>query len=318
MSALRVLGAGALTTVQDLGRPGWAASGVSASGAADPVSLRIGNLVLGNAPDAAALEMTLVGASVEADGAAVVAATGSDFSPIVATRSGRTHRAPTWQPIELRAGDTIRFGATRSGARCYLCVRGGIRVPSLLGSASTHLLTGMGGHHGRALRKDDLLEIGDAALGPVRGLRLRPDLIDRIVFRRILRVVPGPQAEWFPPESLADLHAALWEISEEADRVGLRLRGPVLRRTDGLQLPTEGVCLGAVQVPDGGQPIILFVEHQTTGGYPKIANVISADLPAVGQLRPRDLLRFELVTLEDARAALLEQEQLLAGALEPA
>jgi antagonist of KipI len=317
MPHLRVIAAGALTTVQDLGRPGWASSGVSASGAADTVSLRIGNLLVGNEPGAAALEMTLVGGIYEAEGATVVAVTGSNFAPTMATRSGRARRIEAWRPIELKQGDTIRFDATRSGARCYLCVRGGIRVPPLLDSASTHLLTGLGGHQGRALRKGDLLDTGEA-VGPLRSLRVPPDLLDRIVFRRILRVVPGPQADWFPPESVEQLHSALWEISEEADRVGLRLRGPSIHRAHREQLATEGVCLGAVQVPDGGQPIVLFVEHQTTGGYPKIANVITADLPAVGQLRPRDLARFEPTSLAEARDALAEQERFLAGALEPA
>ena len=188
----------------------------------------------------------------------------------------------------------------RGGARCYLCVRGGIDVPPVLGSRSTHLLTGMGGHCGRALRRGDVLPIGGEAIRRPRAGRVEPPAL-----APVLRVTPGAQADWFP----AGLEGE-YEVTEEADRMGLRLRGPALPQPM-REMITEGVPLGAVQVPPGGQPIILFVEHQTTGGYPKIANVISADLRAVGQLRPRDRVRFEQVTLDRALALLREQEEWL-------
>ena len=318
MRSIRVVAPGALTTVQDLGRAGHASSGVSASGAADPLSLRVGNLLVGNDPGAAALEMTLVGGAFEVDTPALVAVTGSDFSPVVTDVSGRARPAAAWTALTVEPGETIRLGPTRSGARCYLCVRGGLDVPRVLGSRSTHVLTGLGGHRGRGLRMGDTLAIGSEAPGPAQVLRASPDVLERIIMRKLLRTVSGPQVDWFPRASVAAFHTTLWEVSEEADRLGLRMRGPVLTRNDERQLPTEGVCLGAIQVPDGGQPILLFVEAQTTGGYPKIANVVSADLPAVGQLRPRDRVRFEPVPPARARELLLEQTRLLAGALEPA
>jgi allophanate hydrolase subunit 2 len=178
-----------------------------------------------------------------------------------------------------------------------MCIRGGLEVPTVLGSASAHLVTGLGG---RALRKDDLLAIGDTTAGPTRQLRT-PVLIERAV----LRVTSGPQRDWFS-ESLGS-----YTVSEKCDRMGIRLTGTPLTCTAARELLTEGVSLGAIQSPPDGQPIILFVEHQTTGGYPKIANVISADLCAAGQLRPRDKVWFEEVSIERALGLLRQLEDFL-------
>jgi biotin-dependent carboxylase-like uncharacterized protein len=285
LNQLRVLEPGLLTTVQDLGRFGWAHHGVSACGAADPLALRAGNLLVGNAENAAALEMTLHGAELTLEQPAVIALTGADFGADL----------PLWTPIELHAGETIRCGPTRAGARCYLCVRGGLAVPKTMGSASVHVTTGVGG---RPLRKGDLLPIGYQTVR-----RPRPAVRFPFNFARLLRATPGPQAEWFGGE----LFAAAYTVSEESNRVGLRLRGPAIPSPAG-HMVTEGVALGAVQAPPDGQPIVLFVDHQTTGGYPKPANVISADFWKLGQLRPRDSVQFESVTIEQALGLLREQE----------
>jgi antagonist of KipI len=285
---IRVISPGFQTTVQDLGRYGYAHLGVSASGAADALSLRAANLLVGNRPGAAALEMTLVGGAFEFQQDAVAALAGSEFSP----------EYPLYTPLRVRAGDVLRCGPTKSGARCYLAVRGGIDVPLVMGSASTHLMTALGGYEGRALKKGDVLRIGNAAVRlPARRGVIAPAMPDA------LRVTDGPQAGWFG----GGFYRAEYEVTEESNRMGLRLRGPALERHEG-QMLTEGVSLGAVQVPPEGQPIVLFVEHQTTGGYPKIANVISADLRAAGQLRPRDRVRFERVSMERALDLLREQE----------
>ncbi|MEX2262218.1 MAG: biotin-dependent carboxyltransferase family protein [Bryobacteraceae bacterium] len=290
---LRVVSPGFQTHVQDLGRFGYTGLGISASGAADTISLRAGNLLVGNPENAPALEMTLVGGAFEFDGDAVVAITGSDFGASV----------PAWRAVNCRAGETLRLGAARSGARCYLCIQGGIDVPQVLGSASTHLSSGIGGFEGRALRKGDVLRIGMNS-GPVQ--RKVPKLLPDTLSRKALRVTPGLQAGWFPDAALC---GPTWRVTEESSRMGLRLSGPRILPHTPQELLTEGVSVGAIQVPSGGQPIILFVEHQTTGGYPKIANVISADLPVVGQLRPRDEVRFEPVGFDEARRLLLEQEE---------
>lgn len=280
------------TTVQDLGRPGYAHLGISASGAADALSLRLGNRLLGNPEGAAALEMTLTGGSFEFDRDTRVVLAGSDFG------------LPPWTVLEVKAGQTLACASTRGGARCYLCVAGGIDVPPAMGSRSTHLLTALGGFEGRALRAGDVLGLG--APGAARPIRLSPALLHSTVPRGVLRVTDGPQRDWFP----GSLEGASYRVAEESNRMGLRLEGPVVE-VPRRQLLTEGAALGAVQIPPSGQPIILFVEHQTTGGYPKIANVIAADLHVLGQLRPRDEVRFERVSLARARGLLLRQESQL-------
>jgi biotin-dependent carboxylase-like uncharacterized protein len=252
--------------------------------------LRAGNLLVGNAENAPALEMTLAGGEFAFEGPAVIALAGADFGANV----------PLWQPVEVRAGDMVRCGPARNGARCYLAVRGGLDVPLTMGSASVHVMTGVGG---RPLRKGDRLAIGNAAVRrprkPARG-------VPAYFGAASLRATAGPQAHWFGEE----LYASQYVVSEESNRMGIRLKGPNLAAPGGHMI-TEGVPLGAVQTPPDGQPIILFVEHQTTGGYPKPANVISADFWRLGQLRPRDEVSFERVTLEGALSLLREQEEWL-------
>jgi antagonist of KipI len=303
---IHVYAPGLFTTIQDLGRPGYGPLGVSPAGAADPVALRLGNTIVGNPQDAPALEMTLSGGAYEFDGTAVIALAGADFG---AACDGR--EIEPWHAHEISAGATLRIGMTRSGARSYLCVRGGIGVEFLLGSASTHVLSGLGGFQGRALKKGDRLQVALANTG-AHPRRIQPEVLRLLAPRKTLRVTWGPQSDRFEDESRRALLSQAYTVTEEANRMGLRLSGPSLATSDGGQMITEGVSLGAIQVTVGGQPIILFVDQQTTGGYPVIANVISADLPSLGQLRPRDEIRFELVSFEEARRLIIEQERLLA------
>ena len=310
MSLLEVRSPGLLTTVQDLGRPGCGPMGVSVSGAADPVALRIGNRLVGNAEGSAGLEMTLLGGMFLFPERAVVALAGADFGAALDDRP-----VDLWSSLEVRPGQILRTGPTRTGARCYLCVQGGIEVKLFLGSASTHLLSGLGGFGGRALCKGDVLRIGSAS-GSFRTFRKRwvsGRALEKLAPRKVVRVTPGPQSEWFSDTELASFYAGTYRVAEESNRMGLRLEGHAIPATAYGEMISEGVSLGAVQITAGGSPIILFVEQQTTGGYPKIANVISADLHSLGQLRPRDEMRFERVGLEAARALLVEQEKLLAS-----
>ncbi len=304
MPVIQVQSPGMFTTVQDLGRWGYGPLGVSPSGAADPIALRIGNVLVGNAESAAALEMTLLGGTFVFQDGGVVALTGSDFGPTV---DGAT--IPMWSAREIRPGQTLRTGPTRSGARCYLCVAGGIAVKLLLGSASTHILTGLGGFEGRPLRKFDILKIGDSRTGPSRTIDA--NLLSAVAPGRILRATVGPQTDWFSAASVRRFYDTAYTVTEESNRMGLRLEGAELETPHSGQMTSEGVSLGAIQVPAGGKPIILFVEQGTTGGYPKIANIIAADMPSVGQLRPRDEIRFEFVTPEAARAIDIAQDRLL-------
>lgn len=202
------------------------------------------------------------------------------------------------------------MGPTRSGARCYLCVQGGIEVKPFLGSASTHLLSGLGGHEGRALRKGDVLKIGPSS-GAFRKRAVAAKALEQLAPRKILRVTAGPQSDWFPEAAQKIFYESTYRVAEESNRMGLRLEGAAITEGAHGEMISEGVSLGAVQIAAGGLPIILFVEQQTTGGYAKIANVISADLSSLGQLRPRDEIRFERVDWETARALLVEQEKLL-------
>lgn len=303
MTEIRILEPGFLSSIQDLGRFGHAHSGVSASGAADSFALRIGNLLVGNKESAAALEMTLTGGLFEFDKPCCVAITGSRFSP----KLGSTD-APMWKPFDVTAGQLLRIGATQEGARCYLCVQGGFDLPSTLGSRSTHLMTSLGGYEGRALRKGDVLRTN-----PGTYVRIKPPMGDvaRWYRKDVLRVTTGLQEVNFPKKDLELFYSSPFVVSEDSNRMGLRLQGAVLGHVAGNEVVTEGAPLGAVQVPAGGEPIILFVEHQTTGGYPKIANVIAADMHRVGQLRPRDRVRFQKISLEEARAAFFERERFI-------
>lgn len=311
MKGILVQAPGLFTTVQDLGREGFGPLGVSASGAADAISLRIGNRLLGNPEGAAALEMTLVGGSFLFERDAVIAVTGADFGALLDEMT-----VATWSSVKVKAGQTLALGASgsglRSGARCYLCVRGGIAVEPFLGSASTHVLSGLGGFEGRALRKGDRLEIGAADFLPGKR-KISPAALERLRPRNVLRVTEGPQSDWFGKSAWEMLCGSTFGVSEQSNRMGIRLEGARIPVDARREMITEGVSLGAIQVTPSGQPIILFVEQQTTGGYPKIGNVISADLHSLGQLRPRDEVRFDRVEMHEALALLREQEEVLAS-----
>jgi antagonist of KipI len=305
MSRLVVEHPGMQTTVQDLGRPGYGPMGVSPSGAADTVSLRLANLLVGNPAEAAALEMTLLGGSYVFPEGGVIALAGADFG---ASLNGRA--LETAVPHAVTPGGKLSLGQTRSGARCYLGIAGGVRVAPVLGSASTHLLSGLGGFNGRALQKGDVLEIG----APKKRLprrKISAKARDMFQPRKILRVTAGPQSDWFLEDAQRSLLQSVFRVTEEADRMGLRLEGPALALRAAKEMISEGVSLGAVQVTPSGQAILLFVEQQTAGGYPKIANVIGADLFCIGQLRPRDEIHFARVTFAEARQLWIEQQQLL-------
>ena len=283
---IRVLDPGPLTAVRDLGHAGFAHLGVSAGGAADTVSLRVGNRLVGNPDDAAALEMTLAGGRFLFHVGATVAITGSDFRPTVDGRE-----VPQWESFTIRAGATLRVGSTRTGARCYLCLSGGLNSPPL----PEHMVC-----------KGDLLGVG-AVRGRAGKRHLRPEWLPRDV----LRATAGPQATLFDDPARQTFFDSFYRVREESDRRGLRLTGPSIAPPHGGRMITEGVSLGAIQIPPNGEPIILFVGQQTTGGYPIVANVISADLHRVGQLRPRDRVRFELVDMDTACELLAELERSL-------
>ncbi len=300
---IRVAAPGFLTTVQDLGRYGYAHLGISPAGAADALSFRIANLLVGNHENAAALEMTLLGATLEFEASAIVALTGAGCECKLGSA-----QVPLNTAFDLPAGAVLRCGSMTSGARCYVAVQGGFDIPQVLGSASTFVPGHFGGFKGRRLQRGDVLQVRKNGSLPVRFSR--PGALDSLLRPR-LRVTKGAQQDWFGPEAFEKLFSSAYTISEQSDRTGLRLKGEAVRPYEQSELLTDGIPLGAIQVPQDGQPIILFVDQQTTGGYPKIANVIAADMHRVGQLRPRDEVRFAEVSIAEAVQVLREQERWL-------
>ena len=220
MKTIQVQAPGLLTTVQDLGRPGFGPIGVSPSGAADPISLRIGNRLVANKEGAAALEMMLLGGTFVFPEGAILALTGSDFGATL-----DDVRVNLGASVEARPGQTLRLGPTSSGARCYLCVQGGIAVKSFLGSASTHILSGLGGFEGRPLRKGDVLRIGRSSKR-FRSRKIAAQVSERLYARKVLRVTPGTQADWFSESSLRAFYGGTYRVGEQSNRMGLRLDGP--------------------------------------------------------------------------------------------
>ena len=290
---IEVLRAGLCDLVMDLGRPGLGAFGVPAGGAADSAALAAANRLVGNDEAAAGLEITLSGPSLRFPQGGVVALTGARFA---ATRSNGA--ALAWnETLVLAAGETLSLDQATAGCRCWLVWRGGLAVPQVMGSRSTFLPAGFGGHQGRALRTGDELASGTSA-GAVRLLRARPPFSERDA---PLRVVAGPQAGQFDDAGLVAFFSGNYRVGAASDRRGLRLSGPAVTHARA-ELPSQGVLPGAVQVPPDGQPIILGWDGPVTGGYPVIAGVIAADVPKLAQLRPGDAVRFATIALETARS----------------
>lgn len=298
-----VQSAGLLTSVQDLGRFGYSHLGITPSGAADALSLRVANRLVGNPDNSPALEMTLIGPTLQFDKDCTIALAGAGIGA-----SG----LPMLEAVRISAGATIDIGPLNGGARTYLAIAGRISVPLVLGSGSTHLPAEFGGYKGRALQKGDVLEVAEAVQRP---LAPKVDLRKLFTFDKTIRATSSTQWGLFEDDARSRLFSSDYLVSEQSNRNGLRLSGPRIEAANPAELLTEGVSYGAIQIPRDGQPIILFVDQQTTGGYPKIANVISADLHHVGQLRPRDVIRFRLVSLDEALSELREQERLLSEAL---
>ena len=296
---ISILRGGLQDTVQDLGRIGYAHLGISSSGAADAFSLRIANLLVGNPEDAAGIEVTLVGGKYKFTADAYIALSGSHFQADLNGVSFPFHRGKYVQKDGI-----LTIGPTQDGARCYLAVRGGIDVPDLLSAKTTHIVSQLGGYMGRSLQKGDTVSIGD--LNQVTQVIDNKVKLD--INRNIIIINSGLQSKWFDDNSWNCFTDNTYSVSESSSRMGIRLSGESIRSTRGHEIITEGIPLGAIQIPGGGQPIISFVEHQTTGGYPKIANVITADLCKVGQLKPGDRIQFQSVSLKEAETLKFEQE----------
>jgi len=306
MTGFRVVQAGFAPTLQDLGRPAFQNRGVPVSGALDPVSLRIGNALVGNEGGVAAIEFRLVGPTLEVTAESVrVALTGTRAELVV--EAGERVTLPSYQSVTLRRGQRVSVAPVTDSGVAYLCVEGGFDLPAVFDSLSTYGRSRIGGFQGRALADGDELPLRLSEVEERGELRLeRPVYLDET---GPVRVVLGPQRDYFSDASTAAFFEAEYKVSREADRMGMRLEGPALEHVRGYNITSDGIVTGAIQVPGNGMPIILLADHQTTGGYPKIGTVISADIPRLGRLKPGDTLSFTEIDVEGAEEARREQER---------
>jgi len=310
-AALRILDPGPLATLQDLGRRGYQRFGVAQCGAMDECALRIANLLVGNEAGEAAVEFTLAGGRYEVEGGPCrVAVAGGDF-PV--TVDGR--KAAAYASLTLRPGQRLAIGRAAHGARGYLAAAGGFDVAPVLGSRSTHVRSALGGLDGGPLKAGAQLRLRDAAALDGPDLWLTPDLWPAP--HESVRVVLGPQDDHFSAAGIATFLSGTYRILPQSDRMGYRLEGPRIEHAADFNIVSDAIARGSVQVVGSGQPIVLLADRQTTGGYAKIATVISADLPVLAQRLPGDTVRFEKVGLaeaEDERALMLAKIEALKGA----
>jgi len=298
-----VIQPGPLTTIQDLGRSGYQQFGVPTSGALDNYAYRISNLLVGNAEEAAALEITLFGCQLRALRETMIAITGADLAVTV---NGAP--APAWESLSLKQGDVLSFPRLSSGCRAYLAVAGGIAVPKVMKSASTYTKAGIGGFGGRPLHKGDILQANQSTTS-VKVVRMLSEYIPVYGNQIEIRVIPGPQDDLFTEDGISTFLNSDYTVSAQADRMGYRLEGPRIQHKEGADIISDGIPLGVVQVPGDGLPIILLVDRQTTGGYTKIATTISVDIPRIAQAKPGDKINFKKVDEEQAVALLKKYEQ---------
>lgn len=300
MSSIDVINGGILTTIQDSGRYGYQELGIPTSGAMDDYNFRLANILVGNKLDEAVLEMTYFGPTLKFNEDLTLAITGSDMSPKI---NGQA--IPMFETIKVKAGDTLQFGKVNEGIRSYLAFGGSIDVPMVNGSKSTHIKTKMGGIDGRALKAKDILNIKKSREKTMR--RIPEKYLPKFSHCNILRVVLGPQDDYFTEKGIHDLfRSGGYQVTKDFDRMGIRLKGTEIEHKETADIISDGTNFGSIQVPANGQPIILVADRQTTGGYTKIGNVITPDLPKLAQMTFLDKVLFQKVTIEEAQKLTLE------------
>jgi antagonist of KipI len=310
IETFEVIEPGILTTIQDMGRYGFSQFGVPPSGVLDTFSLKVGNLLVGNREREACLEITLMGLKIKVLKEVVIAITGGDLSPTL-----NEEPLEMWRTHLLVEGDVITFKKIRAGCRAYLAVSGGFVVPKIMGSSSTYLSGNFGGLEGRKLRRGDILYTLDISSSLNKlGLRFPSDWIPSLEKEVLLRVIPGPQDHHFTEKGFQTFCSSSYQVTPQCDRMGVRLEGPKIERRSDVEesIISEGLISGAIQVPGDGKPIIILTEL-VTGGYTKIATIISTDLSKVAQLKPGDQVRFKPISIEEAHDLLKEQEEKLKG-----
>lgn len=297
--SVKVIIPGALTTVQDAGRYGYQSSGIQTSGVMDHKAYEEANALVGNTGGEAVLEATLFGGVMEVTADTVAAVTGADMEPKVNNVPCGMNR-----PVLLRAGDTLSLDMAKSGCRSYIAFAGGVDVPVVLGSRSTNMKCRMGGYKGRPLQTGDAFETGlwgEEAAERYEEVRDRSFPAEAYTSPIEVRVIEGPQAEYFTEKGKETFYSARYTISDQSDRMGYRLEGEAIESVDGTDIISDGIAFGAVQVPASGRPIVLLADRQTTGGYAKIATVCSFDIPRLVQGKPGDTVCFRRISLEEAQ-----------------
>lgn len=314
--SITVLNPGLLTSVQDAGRIGYQQFGVSVSGVMDPRAMKVANILVGNEDNEAVLECTMMGPQLRFDVDNIIAITGGDLGP---TLDGQP--VANYAALAVRAGQTLRFAALRSGCRAYIAFAGGLDIPPVMGSRSTYMKAKIGGFEGRKLQKGDVLgfRAPKADLPNLDQRRTAPEFAPQQEYA--VRVLMGPQDDLFTPAGIQTFLSETYVVTNEFDRMGCRMEGAVIEHVNGGDIISDGIAFGAIQVPTAGKPIIMLADRQTTGGYTKIANVITADFRIIGQLKGGDRVRFVKTDIETARAELLAERDALRKlreALDPA
>jgi len=332
VNVVRILRSGLSTTIQDLGRPHLRHFGIVRGGAMDQVSHELANGLVGNLADAATLEMTLSGDELEFSAESVIAITGADLRPVITGAHGQETVVPQHRPVLVRAGTRIRFQTTFRGCRCCVAVAGGFDVPMIMGSRSTYLRAGIGGHCGRTLQSGDELPLGMAGYVPAVIARLNDEDLFRASFLLappwfvrpldlpppgtvVLRVIRGHHFRSLTANSCAEFWESRFAVSAQSDRMGYRLTGTSLAMELNEERLSEGVSVGTLQLPPDGNPILLMADSAPTGGYPRIAHVIAADLSTAAQIRPGTSVQFQEVTLSQAHSLLRKQRDDLSRSL---
>lgn len=305
MKDMVIINPGLYTTVQDRGRWGYQEYGMPVTGAMDDYSLRLANILVGNDEYDAVLETTLNGPEISFNTNVVAAITGANMMPRV---NGFT--VPMWRSLKLSKGDVLSFDMVRAGTRGYISFAGGLDIPTVMGSRSTYVRGAIGGYEGRKLKSNDEINVRDKdfPIEQLAGRVIPQQYIPQYDDSCIIRAVPGPQDDCFTEESIEKFFSSEYEITKEADRMGYRLSGPQLMHKDGADIISDGINLGSVQVPGHGMPIVMMSDRQTTGGYTKIATVISSDIPVMAQLKPGNKVKFVRIDVREAHKVLREYE----------
>lgn len=300
---IMMLSGGLLTTIQDAGRRGYQRYGMGVSGAVDVHAYIYANILVGNTHNEAVLEITLLGPSIEFTSASVIAVTGGDLSP---TLNGAP--LPMYRAVRIAKGDILSFGAPKTGCRAYISFAGGLAISPVMGSRSTYIKAHLGGYEGRKLMTGDEIAFRKPSFQPanVEKRVMEPEIFSGSY---TVRVLMGPQDDRFTAKGIKTFLSQTYQVTNEFDRMGYRLTGPKIEHVTDGNIITDGISFGAIQVPDGGEPIIMLADRQTTGGYAKIGSVINVDMPMIAQCKAGDSIRFEKTDIKTAQEAFLAQKR---------